>query len=600
MGTTVSCVRHSPRLAGGTQGGPRRRGVNTALAIFALATLLVADPSSVSADHVSLEIEAPPQGAPRGGRMPFDVLASIESGWHINGHKPAQSFLIATALSFTLPAGVSTGSVEYPPPVKKKFAFSGDDELLVYEGKLGLATTLNVPADYTATEVEVEAVLRYQACNDTTCRPPATARTSMTIAVVAADKGAGIVDDVDDVATGDGSARFERWLQERGFLFTIAAVALLGVGLNLTPCVYPLISVTIAFFGGQARTRSTQLGLAITYVLGIALSFSILGVAAALSGGLFGAALQQPPVLIAIAAVLVTLALSSFGLYELRVPTGVMQWAGGSAHGVAGALFMGLTMGVVAAPCVGPVVLGLLVFVGSRQDPALGFTLFFVLALGMGAPYLALAMAAGSLRRLPRSGEWLVWTERVFGCVLLAMAAYFLGLALPEPARSLLMPAVIAASGIYLGFVSRAGRALRPALTRGLGIAFIAIAIWLGLPAGPQATIAWAPLDPQPPTAGAVLERPLLVDFAAEWCIPCREMDRTTYVDPDVLREAERFRMVKGDITEENPETTALVERYQVRGVPTVILFSRTGHERHRLVGYVGPQEMLEAMRQVE
>jgi thiol:disulfide interchange protein DsbD len=209
-------------------------------------------------------------------------------------------------------------------------------------------------------------------------------------------------------------------------------------------------------------------------------------------------------------------------------------------------------------------------------------------------------MAAGSLQRLPRSGGWLVWTERVFGCVLLAMASYFLSLALPEPARSLLVPLVVAASGIYLGFFAEAGRALRPLLTRGLGIAFVAVAIWLGLPQGPHATIAWAPLDPEPPAAGAPLDKPLLVDFAAEWCIPCREMDRTTYVDPKVLREAERFRMVKADITEENEQTSRVVESYQVRGVPTVILFSRTGDERHRFVGYVGPEEMLEAMRQVQ
>lgn len=565
--------------------------------------LFIATTALAAPGHVSLEIEAPPGGAPRGGRMPFDVLASIDAGWHINGHKPAQAFLIATELSFTLPAGVATGTVEYPPPLKRRFAFSGNDELLVYDGKLGLATTLNVPADFAAREIALEAVLRYQACNDTTCLPPTTARTTMQIAVVAAGEGAGLINAEEDGAAGtkgDGSARFERWLRERGLLFTLAAIALLGVSLNLTPCVYPLISVTIAFFGGQARGRRAQARLAVAYVLGIALSFSVLGVAAALSGGLFGAALQRPPVLVAIATVLVVLSMSSFGLYEMRLPAGLMRWAGSSAHGVAGAIFMGLTMGVVAAPCVGPVVLGLLIFVGSRQDPFLGFLMFFVLALGMGAPYLALAMAAGSFRRLPRSGEWLVWTERVFGCVLLSMAAYFLSLALPEPAHSLLLPLVVAASGIYLGFLARAGRALRPLLTRGLGIAFVAVAIWLGLPQGPEATIAWAPPDPQPPRVGSALEKPLLVDFAAEWCIPCREMDRTTYVDPAVLREAERFRMVKADITEENEQTTKVVDSYQVRGVPTVILFSRSGAEQRRFVGYVGPEEMVEAMRQVE
>lgn len=565
------------------------------------SVLLTAATALAAPGHVTLDIEVPAGGAPRGGRMPFEVLATIEPGWHINGHKPAQPFLIPTELSFTLAAGVSTGTVEYPPPQKKRFAFSGTDELLVYEGKLGLAALLEVPKDFSGTEITLEAVLRYQACNDSTCLPPTTARTELTIPLVtAATDGAGFIGGGaggDERPTGAGGVRFERWMRQRGILFTLAAIALLGLGLNLTPCVYPLISVTIAFFGGQSRDRSAQARLAIAYVLGIALSFSVLGVAAALSGGLFGAALQRPSVLVLIAAVLVLLALSSFGLYEMHVPSGLMRWAGGAAHGVAGALFMGLTMGVVAAPCVGPVVLGLLIFVGSRQDPVLGFAVFFVLALGMGAPYVILAMAAGSLRRLPRSGEWLVWTERVFGCVLLAMAAYFLGLALPAPVRSRLLPVVVAVSGVYLGFVTRAGRSLRPLLTRGLGIAFIAAAVWLGLPPGPEPSIAWAALDSQRLSA---LDKPTLLDFAAEWCIPCREMDRTTYVDPAVQREAERFHMVKADITEENEQTTKVVESYQVRGVPTVILFSRGGDERRRFVGYVGPEEMLEAMRQVE
>jgi thiol:disulfide interchange protein DsbD len=432
--------------------------------------------------------------------------------------------------------------------------------------------------------------------------PPTTARVGLTIPVVAAAPGSdGVVggasgDDEDTI--GDGG-RFERWLRERGLFFTLIAVAFLGLGLNLTPCVYPLISVTVAFFGGQSHGRAAQARLAVAYVLGIALSFSVLGVVAAFSGGLFGAALQRPAVLLVIATVLVVLALSSFGLYQLRLPSVAMRWAGRAAHGVAGALFMGLTMGVVAAPCVGPVVIGLLLFVGSRQDMVLGFVLFFVLALGMGAPYLVLAMVAGSLQRLPRSGEWLLWTERIFGCVLLAMAAYFISLTLPEPAHSLLVPAVIAVSGIYLGFIARAGQSLRPLLTRGLGTVFIAVAVWLGLPTGPHHTIAWAPLD-HTPLAGAALDKPMLIDFAAEWCIPCREMDRTTYVHPEVLREAERFRMVKADITQENEATTRVVERFQVRGVPTIILFSRTGDERRRFVGYVGVDEMLEAMRQVE
>ena len=391
------------------------------------------------------------------------------------------------------------------------------------------------------------------------------------------------------------------WLAERGLLFTLAAVALLGLGLNLTPCVYPLISVTVAYFGGQARGRGQIAGLAALYVLGIALSFSAVGLAAALSGGLFGAALQQPAVVLFIAGVMVVLALGSFGLYQLQPPAALMRRVGGAASGAAGALFMGLTMGIVAAPCVGPIVVGLLIFVGSRQDAWLGFLLFFVLALGMGSPYLGLAMAAGSIRHLPRSGEWLLWTERLFGCVLLCLAAYYVAPLLPAPIKPWLLPVVVALSGIYLGFIERAGRRLPyfKVLKAGVGLGMVAAAVWLGLPAATMHAITWERYEQQS-RAAANGEKPLLIDFAAEWCIPCREMDHTTYVHPDVVREAGRFHMVKADLTDENDVTAELMEKYQVKGVPTVILFSPQGDEAHRMVGYVGPDELLAAMRSVK
>jgi thiol:disulfide interchange protein DsbD len=245
-------------------------------------------------------------------------------------------------------------------------------------------------------------------------------------------------------------------------------------------------------------------------------------------------------------------------------------------------------------------VVGLLVFVGSRQDVWLGFLLFFVLALGMGAPYLILATVAGSLQNLPRSGEWLLWTERLFGCVLLCLAAYYVAPLLPAPASRWLLPAAIGFSGLYLGFLERAGRQLRwfPVLKGAVGVAMIALAAWFVMPAGSGQAIMWEPFERFADRA-APRQRPLLIDFAAEWCIPCREMDHTTYVDPDVVREAHRFHMVRADITEENDATTQLVEEYDVKGVPTVILVSPSGEETHRMVGYVGPDEMLTAMRAV-
>jgi thiol:disulfide interchange protein DsbD len=228
-----------------------------------------------------------------------------------------------------------------------------------------------------------------------------------------------------------GTADHDRSLARRaGLLFTLVAVALLGLGLNLTPCVYPLISVTIAYFGGQGGSRRKVGALAVLYVLGIALSFSAVGLAAALSGGLFGAALQKPVVLLFIAAVMIALALASFGLYQLQPPPGLMRFAGRTGSGAAGAVFMGLTMGIVAAPCIGPIVVGLLLYVGSRQDPWMGFCCSSCwrsawahrISLGDGGRINSGAAAFG--RMVGVDG-------RLFGTILLALAAYYLTPLLP-------------------------------------------------------------------------------------------------------------------------------------------------------------------------
>jgi thiol:disulfide interchange protein DsbD len=564
--------------------------------------------AAVAAENATVELEVRPDqsAVARGAALGIEVQATIVRGWHINAHKPNQPFLKPTVLTLTVPAGVTVDAVNYPPADTRKFAFAGEAELLVYEGKVGLTTAIHVPVDFAGDRIPITAELQYQACDDTTCLRPSSVSAHTEITIADRGGGAGASDGAPAAAAAarsDGAAMLGTWLSERGLLFTLAAVALLGLGLNLTPCVYPLISVTIAYFGGQTSGRAHVAGLAALYVLGIALSFSAVGLAAALSGGLFGAALQKPVVVLFIAAVMVALALGSFGLYQLQPPAALMRRVGRAGSGAAGALFMGLTMGIVAAPCVGPIVVGLLIFVGSRQDPWLGFLLFFVLALGMGAPYLALALAAGSLRQLPRSGEWLLWTERLFGCVLLALAAYYLAPLLPPAIKPWLLSTVVGLSGVYLGFVERAGRGVPyfPLIKSAVGVAMIAVAVWLALPVSTTQAIAWEPYERWSSAASAPDGRkPLLIDFAAEWCIPCREMDHTTYVDPDIVREADRFHMVKADVTPENEMTTELQQKYDVRGVPTVILFSSAGAEAHRMVGYVGPDELLAAMRSVD
>ncbi|MGH7985761.1 MAG: protein-disulfide reductase DsbD family protein, partial [Candidatus Binataceae bacterium] len=370
--------------------------------------------------------------------------------------------------------------------------------------------------------------------------------------------------------------------------------------LNLTPCVYPLIGVTIAYFGNQGGGARRVIGLAIIYVLGIALMFSGVGVAVALSGGLFGAALQNPYVLGAIAAMLLLLAAASFGWFSLQPPQWLMRRAGAARPGYAGSLLMGLGMGVVAAPCIGPIVLGLLLMVQKSRNPLFGFALFFTLAIGLGLPYIGLAMAAGSIRRLPRSGEWLAWVEQLFGFILVGLALYFVAPLVPDRLITRALPYYAVAAGLFLAFLSPAGRHWRPFLVfRGaVGVTALAALIYLLVPVGgPRPQLSFTPFSTAVIEQAREDRKPVVLDFSADWCVPCREMERTTFTDPAVVREAAGYVRIRANLTAQNAVNQAIIKRFGVEGVPTTVFIDASGKIRARRVGYIGPREFLRYLR---
>jgi thioredoxin:protein disulfide reductase len=354
--------------------------------------------------------------------------------------------------------------------------------------------------------------------------------------------------------------------------------------------------VTIAYFGNEGGAPRKVVVLAILYVLGIALMFSGVGVAVALSGGLFGAAMQNPYVLGVIAAMLLTLAASSFGLFALQPPQWIMQRAGVARPGYVGALVMGLGMGVVAAPCIGPIVLGLLLMVQRSQSAVFGFVLFFTLAIGLGLPYIALALAAGSIRRLPRSGEWLAWIEQLFGFVLVGLALYFLDPIVPNRLITRALPYYAATAGIFLGFLSPAGRKWRPFLILRSAVGVLSVAALAYLLIQSRRTVpqlSFEPFNSALLQAAKSEHRPIVLDFSADWCVPCREMERTTFVDPRVVREAAGFVRLRANLTAENSANQAIMKKFGVEGVPTTVFIDAHGTIRKHRVGYIGPAEFL-------
>ena len=467
-----------------------------ALAILALATPARADATPDPAAVVALQAARLETPLAPGATSRLIVTARVADGWHVNSDHPLGDYYVATRLTVAPPPAVTVGAIVHPTGAPSRASLRARRKALGLHRRAHvhrcpdrrtrlLQRRRRARQDRTALPgvqrrptpaarhrhhhrrfVERDRIpgdLRLET------RPPAI-RPPPPPALLATPPSPLLA----GVFAAHGSAI--------GLLFVLLAGLAL---LNLTPCVYPLIGVTIAYFFGNRKRRPARkvLALASLYVLGIALTFSAVGVAVALSGGLFGAALQNPWILAAIAAMLLGLAASSFGLFVLQPPQWIMRRAGVSRPGYLGALLMGSGMGVVAAPCIGPIVLGLLLMVQRSRSPLFGLVLFFTLAVGLGLPYIALALAAGSIRRLPRSGQWLEWIEQLFGFVLIGLALYFLDPIVPNRLITRALPYYGAAVGLFLGFLSPAGRQWRPFLIvrTALGLLSAAALIYLVL-----------------------------------------------------------------------------------------------------------------------
>jgi len=433
----------------------------------------------------------------------------------------------------------------------------------------------------------------------------------------------------------------------------------------LTPCVYPLIPITVGLFGARkTETRGRAVLLTSAYVVGMGLVFSILGVIAARTGQAFGSLLGDPRVAVGLAILLVLLASSMFGAFELSLPPGLMQRlnsVGGT--GLAGAFLMGSVSGFLAAPCTGPVLAALLAFVAKTQSTALGGSLLFLYALGIGVPFFLIGVFA---MRLPKGGVWMEWVKSILGIALLALAANYLKDAFWPLRQSLAglageigrHPSAWAAGlavtlGILIGAIHRSfGRRAQEFVLKSVGVLLVTGAIVLRIAAldapasgqmwstlclnrqqgervlstlsdafwvkvcmaNTQPTLRWDTNFPDGSRRSVSLfdaaldqarreRRPVMVDFSAEWCAACKELERHTYVDPTVLRQMKdaRFLTVKVDGTNELDEVNQLYERYGVTGLPTVLFIDSQGKvlEQPRVTGFLGPDKFLVQLKKV-
>jgi len=404
-------------------------------------------------------------------------------------------------------------------------------------------------------------------------------------------------------------------------LAIVPAFILLGLGLAFTPCVLPMVPILSSIIVGEGRgvSRSRGFILSLTYSLGMAIVYTLLGVAAGLAGEGLAAALQNPWVLGAFAALIVAMALSMFGFYELQLPAALQTRLAAASNRQQGGRLLGVfAMGAISAlivgPCVAAPLAGALVYISQTRDVFIGGVALFAMAVGMSIPLLLVGLSAGSL--LPRVGPWMESVKRLFGVLMLAMALWLVSPVLPAAAQMLLWAALLLGYGFYLLRHTRhfASMAL------GTGLAVLGVGQLVGVASGgrdafsPLAHLAGAPqdhglvftriktVDQLDAALAANAGKTVMLDFYADWCVSCKEMEKFTFVDPSVRQKLAQTVLLQVDVTANDAADKAMLKRFGLFGPPGIILFDGQGREiaDSRVIGYQNAEKFLGSLQRLD
>lgn len=544
-----------------------------------------------------------------GRSLAFELVFDLKDGWHVNSNRPNSDYMIPSRLRLEAEDSFSLESLQYPEPETYEFDFA-DEPVSAFDDGFSVTGVIRTPREIEPGSYELVFEFDYQACKSGVCLKPETAQYTVNLLVQGTqlEAGQGRIEKNKEAKDPQPSVpvegnTFSGRVESSGLLLGLLIVFIGGLALNLTPCVYPIIPITISYFGAQSEGRTGRLFiLGLLYVAGMAVTYSLIGVITAMTGAVFGGLLQNTGVIIGIAGLFVLLSFGMFGVYEFRLPGRLTEAAGSARTGFAGALLMGLTMGIVAAPCVGPLILGLVAYVGAKGDPVHGFFLFFFLALGLGMPYLFLALFSGKIKALPGSGEWMEGVRRIFGFVLIGAAVYFIAPLLPGVLNTSALPVFGIVAAAYLLFFDK---------TAHRAPAFKKIKIVLSLLVIATSAYALVPEDTtrigREEFSRAAYEtalenkRKVVIIFHADWCIPCRQLEKQTLSDPAVVDNLERFKVFAVDMTHgADAETRRIQGRFDVQGVPTLVILDSRGNVAEKIAGMIEPGDFVDLLSRVK
>ena len=562
---------------------------------------------------------------------------TVQADWQIaDGY-----YMYRDKLVFRVPdgAGARLGTPRIPEGEHKNDEFFGD--IQVFHQSLQVELPLVRQA---GGALELPLTLTYQGCAERgVCYPPITK--TVTLSLPAATGGAS----ASPQPAGDGAVAaashglvseqdaIARRLAGGSTLATLAAFFGFGLLLAFTPCVFPMVPILSSIIIGQSGHITAWRGFVLSsvYVLAMAATYTVAGVFAGLFGENLQAAFQNPWILTTFAGVFVLLALSMFGFYDLQMPAFLQsrlseisgRQKGGSLTGVA---VMGFLSALIVGPCVAAPLAGALIYIGQTGDAVLGGLALFALSLGMGAPLIAIGTGAGKL--LPRAGDWMNAIKAVFGVLMLAVAIWLLERIIPAAATLLLWSALLIVSSVYLGALDNLPIEADGwhKLWKGSGVMLLVYGVMLLIGASTGASDPLAPLERltggghtttvqgQPAhlefkavktvddldrelAAAAAAGRPVMLDFYADWCVSCKEMERYTFARPEVQQALSGFVLLQADVTANDAADKALLKRFKLIGPPSIIFFDAGGKERRdmRLVGFKDAEAFVQHVKRL-
>lgn len=491
-------------------------------------------------------------------------------------------------------------TVKFADPISKKFKVGT-------ESYAEMVSLLEVPKEATGGPRQLKLELTYQACGKDFCLFPQK---------IVVEKNLNI--------SGGQNELLARAL-EKGWLSALFLVFAAGFLTSLTPCIFPMIPITLAILGtkGHSRTRWQGFILSLVYVLGIALTYSVLGVAAAKTGALFGSLLGHPIVISLVAALFVLMGLSMYGLFDVQMPIFITNRLahGRQQKGLIGAFGSGLIAGVVASPCVGPVLISVLAYVAQTQNTVVGFVLLFTFALGLGQLFLVIGTFNTILQKLPKSGPWMEQVKFIFGSIMIGMALYYIYPVAHGPIFDGLTATTLIAIATYFGAFKpktqlhtkkqKAHKALMFTIFL-LGLLFAVKSLvpkhlqeGLFVTSGQSAETLDVPKPDWFNYSDELLEkanregRPVILDFKADWCLACKELEVYTFSDPRILELGKRFIWLTFDATSPSEELSKLQKKYGIGGLPYVVIYNSKGAQEKSLTltGFEKADFFLERMK---